>query len=441
MKTAPSLPPAARFFPFYLAALLLTAGVALAMSGVPAVTAWPLAIGVFVLLVSSELGESSMPGGGSISLGGALGPASVFLLGPVPTAWLGLAAAVIGQGLFQRRPAERVAHDAAASAVTALAAGAVFQWAGGDPGSLVLPRDLWGLLAGGAVYFVVNSTLTATGIGLGTGPDPWRVWQRIFGAGTLYHVSFLALGGLLAAVYSTLGAWGVLLLALPLWAARRSLQLYVELRGDLKAFVRALSEILEEVDPYTRQHSVRVAQYAVRLARAMGLSEREIDDLEYAALVHDLGKIGPHNQHLLHKPGVLSHEEQRTLRHHPLAGAAIVSRVRALQRASEIVRYHHERPDGRGYPHGVNAREVPVAARILNVADAFDAMTSDRPYRRALVLDDAMRELRFGSGTQFDDDVVGCLMRLHDDRRFPLIPSPSSEELRKLRPRLSPAAS
>jgi putative nucleotidyltransferase with HDIG domain len=142
--------------------------------------------------------------------------------------------------------------------------------------------------------------------------------------------------------------------------------------------------VLEEVDPYTRQHSVRVSEYAVRLARDLASTRSAVDEVEYAALVHDLGKIGPHHQHILQKSGSLTHEEQRTLRGHPAAGADIVQTVRTLARSAEIVRCHHERPDGRGYPFGLTSTDVPVGSRILNVADAFDAMTSDRPYRRAL---------------------------------------------------------
>jgi HD-GYP domain-containing protein (c-di-GMP phosphodiesterase class II) len=178
---------------------------------------------------------------------------------------------------------------------------------------------------------------------------------------------------------------------------------------------------------------VRVSQYAVRLGRGMRLPEHEVEEVEYAALVHDIGKIGPQHQHILQKPGTLSHEEQRTLRAHPAAGAEIVARVRALRRAAEIVRSHHERPDGQGYPFGLKSGDVPVGARILNVSDAFDAMTSDRPYRRALSVDDALQELRRGAGTQFDQGVVECLLRLHAAGRFPLLPSPSSEDLLLLR--------
>src|SRR6185503_8411801 len=148
------------------------------------------------------------------------------------------------------------------------------------------------------------------------------------------------------------------------------------------------------------------SQYSVWLARGLRRPENEVDEIEYAALVHDLGKIGPQHQFILQKPGSLSQEEQRTLRAHPAAGAEIVGKVRTLRRVAEIVRSHHERPDGQGYPFGLRSDDVPLGARILNVTDAFDAMTSDRPYRRALSVEAALQELRRGSGTQFDTSVV-----------------------------------
>jgi putative nucleotidyltransferase with HDIG domain len=235
------------------------------------------------------------------------------------------------------------------------------------------------------------------------------------------------------------GPWALPLLLLPVVVARRAFAHDVGIRGELKDFVRALSEVLDEVDPYTRQHSVRVAQYAVRLARGLSAGEAEVEDLEYAALVHDLGKIGPQHQRILQKPGTLTQEDQRTLRGHPATGAGIIGKITALRRAAEIVRLHHERPDGRGYPLGLKGLQVPLGARILNVADAFDAMTSDRSYRRALAMPEALRELERGAGTQFDAEVVHCLLRLHAAGRFHKLESPSSEELQSLRWRGSPA--
>src|SRR5207248_1825422 len=136
--------------------------------------------------------------------------------------------------------------------------------------------------------------------------------------------------------------------------------LYLEIRSDLKDFVRALTNVLDEIDPYTRHHSMRVAEYSVRLARSLRMPEHLVEEVEYAALVHDLGKIGPRHQRIVQTRGGLSLEDQRTLREHPALGAAIVSKVRTLRRAAEIVRSHHEQPDGRGYPHGLRGEDVPV---------------------------------------------------------------------------------
>ena len=392
-----------------------------------------VAVVVLLLMVLSEATAVPLPGGGYVSVGAVIDLACLLIFGPVYTAWFNVIATFIAQALVLRKPMVRVVHNMAIFALTAFAAGAAFTAAGGRVGRLDIARDLPALLACGGVYFLCNSIFVSTVVGLSTGPSIWRQWQRIFLDGMLHHLSFIALGTLAAVVYLNAGPLGMLLFAIPFLVARHSFKLYVEIRTDLKDFVRALSEVLEEVDPYTRQHSVRVSQYSIRIARGLKLGERDVDEIEYAALVHDLGKIGPHHQHILQKPGSLSHEEQRTLRGHPAAGAAIVKRVRALSRAAEIVRSHHERPDGRGYPFGLMTRDVPIGARILNVADAFDAMTSDRPYRRALSMESALRELKQGAGTQFDADVVGCLLRLESQGGFTRIPSPSSEELRSLR--------
>lgn len=423
-----------RAFRLYYAAVLLTAAMLFAVLVPHVAVPQPLPIVVvLVLMALSEAAPVPLPSGGYATATAVVDLASIVILGPVVTAVLDVASTLVVQGLVLRKPAVRVLHNLAIFAITSLASGFAFLGAGGRVGRLAFPRDIGPLLVCGGVYFLIDSALVSTVIGLSQGPDPWRVWQRNFLQGILHHLSFVALGSLVAAVYFTTGPWGLVLFAIPFLVARHSFGLYLEIKADLKDFVRALSEVLEEVDPYTRHHSLRVAEYAVRLARGLKRPEREVEEIEYAALVHDLGKIGPQHQHILQKPTSLSNEEQRTLRGHPAAGAEIITKVRALRRAAEIVRCHHERPDGQGYPFGLLASDVPLGARILNVSDAFDAMTSDRPYRRALGLEAALRELERGAGSQFDAPVVECLLGLHGRGQFPLIPSPSSEDLMLLR--------
>ena len=423
-------------FRFYHSALVAAAAIAVASASRALVPADPFTLLVLLTLVAfAEASALSLPGGGYVSAGGVVDMACVLLLGPAWAAWINLTATLVVQGVVRRRPWVKVTHNMALFSLTVIAAGAAFQAAGGRTGELRLPRDLLPVTAAIGAYFVTNSVLASTVLAFHSDSHPVRVWQRHFLGGFAHHVSPLVLGVLTAMMVRETGPWGLVLFAIPFFLAYHSFKLYVEMRRDLKDFVRALAEVLEEVDPYTRQHSVRVAQYSVQIGRALRLPERDLEDLEYAALVHDLGKIGPQNQHILQKPGALTHEEQRTLRSHPAAGAEIVVKVRALRRASDIVRLHHERPDGHGYPYGFTTPDIPVGARILNVADAFDAMTSDRPYRKALAAERAVDEISRGAGSQFDPDVVACLLDLHRLGRFDLVPSPSSEELLTLRVR------
>ncbi len=421
-------------FRLYYTSILLAAAALLAgathLSSMP--SPWMMGL-LLVLMILVELRPTALPSGGTASASGVLDLPALVILGPAWTSWIVIVSTLVSEGMIQRRGALRVVHNLALYTLTYFAGGFAFALAGGRFGHFEPPRDFLPLAACAAGYFLVNSALVSLVLGLTRGPSPWRVWQSNFMRGLLHHISFLALGALVVVVYTRVGPWGLALFAIPYLVSRHSFSLYVEIRSDLKEFVRALTEVLEEVDPYTRHHSVRVSQYSVRLARGLRLSEAQVEEAEYAALVHDLGKIGPQHQHILQKPGSLSQEEQRTLRAHPAAGAEIVAKVRALRRAAEIVRSHHERPDGLGYPYGLRSEDVPLGARILNVADAFDAMTSDRPYRRALSIEAALAELQRGAGTQFDAGVVECLLRLHLAGEFPLIPSPSSEDLLLLR--------
>ena len=416
-------------------ALVLASAAAVLVAAAPhagSVPAAGLALGL-ALMIYSEAGPVPLPIGGYATTSAIIDLPCLLLLGPFYTAVMDVISTFVVQALVYRKPAIKVFYNMAIFALTDFAAGYAFLAAGGEVGRLSLWADFGPLLACGVAYFAANSAFVSIVVGLVSGPNPWRVWQRNFYQGMLPHLSFIGLGILAAVTYFGVGPWGLVLFAIPYLVARHSFLNYMEIRSDLKNFVRALSEVLEEIDPYTRHHSVRVAEYAVRIARGMGRSEREVEEIEYAALVHDLGKIGPQHQHILQKPGSLSHEEQRTLRSHPAAGAEIVAKVRALRRSAEIVRSHHERPDGQGYPFGLRSQDVPLGARILNVSDAFDAMTSDRPYRRALSVDAALKELRRGAGTQFDTQVVQTLIRLQACGQFPLLPSPSSEDLLQLR--------
>jgi putative nucleotidyltransferase with HDIG domain len=240
----------------------------------------------------------------------------------------------------------------------------------------------------------------------------WRIWQSNFRWTVLHMLVAALLGVAIAAIYHSMGLWGTFLFVAPLLLASYAFRLFTETKRDIIDFVGVLAGVIDEVDPYTRQHSERVARTAVQIARAMQLPEHEVETIEFAALLHDLGKIKMQHRDLLLRPMKLSEEEKRSFANHAAFGAAMAAKIRSLKKTSEIVMAHHERMDGRGYPRGLLGAQVPLGSRIINVSDAFDAMTTDRVYRKALPVQEALEELRRHSGSQFDGEVVACLTRL-----------------------------
>jgi putative nucleotidyltransferase with HDIG domain len=172
--------------------------------------------------------------------------------------------------------------------------------------------------------------------------------------------------------------------------------------------ITSLARTVEAKDPYTSGHTERVADIAMELAREMGFDESQIPTVNVGAIIHDIGKIGIADQILL-KPGPLSPEEFKEMRRHPEISSYIVAELELPPIVKQMVRSHHERYDGGGYPDGLAGEEIPLAARILSVADALDAMTSDRPYRNALPLEVALGEIEKQVGTQFCPKVVAGL--------------------------------
>lgn len=181
--------------------------------------------------------------------------------------------------------------------------------------------------------------------------------------------------------------------------------MYQEMRLTFLGVTTALAEALELRDPYTGGHTRRVHEYSVLIASHLGLSEEEMDILRLAAIMHDIGKIGVSDQ-VLRKPGRLNQEEFNEMCRHPEAGVDIIEHLPQLSRVVPGVLHHHEQYDGSGYPHRRQSEEIPLHARIIAVADAFDAMTSDRPYRKALTFEAAFAELQRCSGQQFDPRLV-----------------------------------
>jgi len=175
-----------------------------------------------------------------------------------------------------------------------------------------------------------------------------------------------------------------------------------------------LTGAIEARDPYTQGHSARVTALAEEIALRLGWSEERLESLRVGGPLHDIGKLAV-SDHVLRKEGSLEEHELAEIRKHPKAGARLILRVAALREAIPYVLYHHERWDGAGYPTGKAGEEIPLEARVLAVADAFDAMTSDRPYRRALGRAEALAEVERCAGTQFDPQIARVFLELFEE--------------------------
>ena len=182
------------------------------------------------------------------------------------------------------------------------------------------------------------------------------------------------------------------------------------LKEGYRKLIKVLAAFIEIKDLYTEEHSRRIIDDSVYLAERLGLSEEEIKDIEIAAILHDIGKMKVPG-YILNKEGVLNEEERALMIEHSRLGAEAVQGIEEFKNASRIILYHHERYDGNGYPEGLKGEDIPLGARIIAVVDAFDAMCSDRPYRKAMSREEAIAELIREKGKQFDPAIVDLYIK------------------------------
>jgi HD-GYP domain-containing protein (c-di-GMP phosphodiesterase class II) len=319
-------------------------------------------------------------------LAAAVQVAAVVLLGPWVAALVAVAGVVSG-AIVRGRSAQTVAFRAGAFAAATAAAGLAFRAAGGAVGELKLLDDLIPLVALALVYLTVRAVLIDMLLGR-EAFDPRIAWS-------LGEVAFGAVIALLAIAHP----WDVIALV-PLGLAVHHANLRVtRLQRETLRALETFANIVDERDPSTYRHSLRVAGYVDQLARALRLPFSDIDRLRWAGRLHDLGKVAVDST-VLRKPGRLDREEWAAVRRHPRLSARLLQRFEFVATQARAVELHHERFDGRGY-YGVGDEDLPLAAHFLIVADSFDAMTSERPYRPGLSRDQALAEIERNLGTQF----------------------------------------
>jgi putative nucleotidyltransferase with HDIG domain len=385
------------------------------------VTRWPVSVvssSMVVLataVLASELLAVELAGGASLSLAYPLLVCAVVLLGP--SAAGALAILSMAPLLFHkpRMSGIRLLGNLGQATLTALVPGWLYLALGGQLladtrlSSADFQGQLLPLLVAATAGVVVNGVLFSVGYALVRSATVAEAWRVAVSWAIASQVALGLMGLAIARVMSIEGPLGFALFVVPLLVARQTYRRYLSLRETYADTVRSLVAALEAKDQYTKGHSVRVARIAVAVAGQMGFDDVEVERIEYAALLHDLGKIGI-SRSVLSKPGALTDEEFDKIRQHPDIAARILESIPFLDDVRPIVQDHHERVDGLGYGRGLTGDHMSTAARILAVADGYDAMTAERPYRAAMSERAAVKELRANAGTQFDPAVVEVLI-------------------------------
>jgi len=337
--------------------------------------------------------------------------AAAVLAGPVAAALVGASTAV---GLRRGPSVLQRAFNTSMHVLSAYLAARMFVALGGPVG---LPDDksfpgIIGPFAGAAVIQVATNHGLLGGVLWLTRDGDTTPAQADVGLGArllLSDAGYGAFGLLIAALWRVAGPFAPLLVLIPLLVARWAVAQFAEQQRAYEATVGALCQAVETKDVYTRGHSDRVSRGSVLIAREVGMRGDRVEALRYAGMLHDVGKLGVPTK-VLQKTGKLTDEEYAAIQLHPMRGLDIVREIGFLDEALAGIMHHHERIDGRGYPMGLAGDEIPEFARVLAVADAFDAMTSTRSYRGARPVDEAIAELRRWSGTQFDPAFVDAFI-------------------------------
>ena len=281
-----------------------------------------------------------------------------------------------------------------------------------------------GVLLAAGVYYLVNITGAAFFLVTKNGCSFHKAFLGDLNVVAYTLFALAPTAWIMVFLYTQAGFWATCLMALPLYAVWLAAERFAEMREGFISTIRALSHAIEARDTFTSGHSTRVSEVAISIGKIMKLPEEDMENLEWAGILHDVGKIGVPDAVLM-KPGFLTEAERELIQEHPVIGDLIVRPIRMLASEVPIIRHHHERYDGKGYPEGLAGEAIPLLSRVMAVADSFDAMTSQRPYRMVpLTIEQAVAEIHKLAGAQFDPVVVIAFEQTDwaqgriDERRF-----------------------
>lgn len=320
---------------------------------------------------------------------------------------IGGVTALVVDTLVRKKPTIRVLFNTAQYMLAVGIAAWVYRTLGGSVGLDNFSFLFMPFVALVITFFLINQGSVALAVSFSSGVSVREAWGRIGGRALVNDLFSSTLAILLVFLYVKLQLPGIAILVFPLFLVRQLYQMNRQLQEEMEEKLELMVKAMEARDPYTSGHSRRVAEYALCIGRELRLSADKLDWIKRAALLHDVGKIYEEFAPLLRKEGRLTPEERVVMRTHVVRSAELVATAAKLRGSVEsMIRHHHENFDGTGYPDGLAGEEIPIGARIIMIADTLDAMTTDRPYRRAMTFARAVEELQAFAGKQFDPALV-----------------------------------
>jgi len=407
----------------YIVALTLAAlaavGIACALTGVPDTQQISIFVIFTLLAVLAEVYATWIPTyNWEISSSIAIYLAALFILGAELAVLLVFVASLLSEIFlrwkqddpYQTSGLLPIAFNVSQLVMTVTLSGALLWALGRESLELTAGGDFPLAVAVFAIYLVLNLSFV-TGIVAITESKPFfRSFARSIRQFLMQYLVLCVSALLLTALYS-ISVWHVFLALFPLTLVHISFRGYVKLQTEARNTFERISQLLDARDHYTAVHSMEVAELAVKIGREMDLGPREIERIDIAARVHDIGKIAVPDAILL-KPGKLTDEEWAKMREHPVISAELISGIEIYAPVANAVRHEHERWNGTGYPDGLKGTDIPLIARVIAAADIYNALSTDRPYRKAFSKDETMRMIRDMMEIELDPEIAAALLRV-----------------------------
>lgn len=365
-----------------------------------------------ILIFLADNFSVPLPKSGSVSVNFGISLAALIIFGPATSIIVTLISSISIRDILKKEPYYKHIFNCGQYLISIGVSSWIFEiFFDRKNDNLFIARNIGLIFMAALIFFILNTFLTASVISISKRIKIINVWIFNFAWLLPFHIFLVVMSIAISFLYKQYGPFTLMLTMMPLIIAQYTYMLRTNERKALLNSIMHIVKIVEAKDIYTAGHSVRVAEYSEKIARKSRLNEYDIEILKNLANLHDIGKIHV-DLAILNKAETLTNEDWNEIKKHPIVGYEIVKEITFLKDNANAVLYHHEREDGRGYPFGIDGRQIPYFAKIISLADSYDAMTTERPYRKALSTAEAILEIKKNKGTQFDSNLCDIMVEL-----------------------------